>query len=194
MISQRDFPKPLSEVLATERRWHDRDTPSQQHGKAIRLTRRNPRVRRMLRYTPPMQWVFLVLALSAALVELHTGTFYLAGVALAGFITTLLGFWVRGDLLIFIFLLLCAALSAAVLLVRRRQAEGKTLPDFDVGQSVSVRTAPRHDNRLLVSYRGTNWEAVMDDGAVVAPGDTAIIAGKTDKTLHLVLPPKVAQT
>ena len=46
----------------------------------------------------------------------------------------------------------------------------------------------------MVSYRGTNWEAVMDDGAVLAPGDTAIIARKTDKLLHLVLPPKAAQT
>ncbi len=30
-----------------------------------------------------MQWVFLVLALGAALVELHTGTFYLAAAAAA---------------------------------------------------------------------------------------------------------------
>ena len=46
----------------------------------------------------------------------------------------------------------------------------------------------------MVSYRGANWEAVMDDGSVLAPGDTAIIKRKTDKLLHLALPPKVAQT
>lgn len=141
-----------------------------------------------------MQWVFLVLALWAALVELHTGTFYLAGVAVAALLTTLIGFWVRGDLLILVFVLLCVALLAAVLLVRRKRGRGKALPDFDIGQSVSVQTAPRPDHRLLVSYRGTNWEAVMDDGAAVAPGDTAIIMRKTDKLLHLALPPKVAQT
>jgi membrane protein implicated in regulation of membrane protease activity len=39
-----------------------------------------------------MQWVFLILALSAALAELHTGTFYLTGVAVAALLTTLLGF------------------------------------------------------------------------------------------------------
>jgi membrane protein implicated in regulation of membrane protease activity len=141
-----------------------------------------------------MQWVFLVLALLAALVELHTGTFYLAGVAAAALLTTVIGFWVRGDLLIIVFALLCATLLSAVLLFRRRRADTKALPDFDVGQSVSVQTAPRHNNRLLVLYRGTSWEAVMDDGAVVAPGDTPIIASRSDKLLHLVLPPKVAQT
>jgi membrane protein implicated in regulation of membrane protease activity len=141
-----------------------------------------------------MQWVFLVLALWAALVELHTGTFYLAGVAAAALLTTAIGVWVRGDLLIIVFVLLCAVLLAAVLLFRRKRADSKVLPDFDVGQSVSVQTATRPDNRLLVLYRGTNWEAVMDDGAVVAPGDTPIIAGRSDKLLHLVLPPKVAQT
>lgn len=141
-----------------------------------------------------MQWVFLVLALWAALVELHTGTFYLAGIAVAALLTALIGFWVRDDLLILVFVLLCMALLAAVLLVRRKRVTGKTLADFDIGQRVSVHTAPRPDHHMLVNYRGTQWEAVMDDGAAVAPGDIAIIAGKTDKLLHLVLPPKVAQT
>ncbi len=141
-----------------------------------------------------MQWAFLVLALLAALVELHTGTFYLAGVATAALLTTLVGFWVRGDLLILVFLLLCAVLTAGVTLARRRWAHGKALADFDIGQSVSISSVSPHGPRLIVNYRGTNWEAVMDDGAVLAPGDTAIIKRKTDKLLHLALPPKTAQT
>ncbi len=39
-----------------------------------------------------MQWVFLVLALLAALAELHIGTFYLAGVAVAALLASLTGF------------------------------------------------------------------------------------------------------
>jgi membrane protein implicated in regulation of membrane protease activity len=135
-----------------------------------------------------MQWVFLVLALSAALAELHTGTFYLAGIAGAALLTTLIGFWVRGDLLIFAFVVLCAILTAAVTLHRRRRARSKGLADFDIGQTVTVGDVPPHGNRLLVSYRGANWQAVMEDGSVPAPGSTAIVKRKTDKLLHLALP------
>ncbi len=137
-----------------------------------------------------MQWVFLVLAIWAALVELHTGTFYLAGVAAASLLTTFIGFWVRGDWLIFVFVALCALFTWAVVVLRRYRGRTKGLADFDVGQSVAVCSAPRPDGRLDVRYRGTTWEAVMDDGAVPAPGDSAVIARKTDKLLHLVLTPR----
>jgi len=141
-----------------------------------------------------MQWAFLILALLAALVELHTGTFYLAAVAAAALLTTLIGIWIQDDWLIIVFLLLCAALMAVVMLFRRKLARTKTLADFDIGQTVSVHSVSPQGNRLSVSYRGTNWDAVMDDGAVLAPGDTAIIKRKTDKLLHLVVPPKAART
>jgi membrane protein implicated in regulation of membrane protease activity len=141
-----------------------------------------------------MQWVFLVLAVWAALVELHTGTFYLAAVAAAALATAAAGFWVSGDLLIVVFVGLCAVLLGAVHLWRRSWVVHKTLADFDVGQSVSVRGVSQPGNRLMVSYRGANWDAVMDDGSAPAPGDTAVIASKTDKLLHLVLPAKPVQT
>ena len=141
-----------------------------------------------------MQWVFLVLAIWAALVELHTGTFYLAAVAAAALATAALGFWVSGDLLIVVFVLLCAVLLGAVHLWRRTWVVHKALADFDLGQSVSVRGVSQPGNRLMVSYRGAHWEAVMDDGSAPVPGDTAVIARKTDKLLHLVLPAKPAQT
>jgi membrane protein implicated in regulation of membrane protease activity len=135
-----------------------------------------------------MQWMFLVLALAAALAELHTGTFYLAGVGAAALLTALIGFWLRGDLLIFAFVALCAIITAAVALWRRHQARGKRLADFDIGQSVTISDVPSHGNCLTVRYRGVEWQAVMEDGTVPAAGSTAIIKRKTDKLLHLVLP------
>jgi membrane protein implicated in regulation of membrane protease activity len=141
-----------------------------------------------------MQWSFLVLAVLAALTELHTGTFYLAAVAAAALLTTVTGFWIHDDLLILVFLLLCAILLGVVALMRRVWAPSKTLADFDIGQSVTIRSVAQQGNRLVVSYRGANWEAVMDDGSVLAPGDLAVIMRKTDKLLHLALPPDAAPT
>ena len=140
-----------------------------------------------------MQWVFLVLALLAALAELHTGTFYLAGVAAAALLTALMGFWIRGDLLIFAFVALCAILTAAVMLSRRHQARTKSLADFDIGQTVTIRDVPAQGRCLTVSYRGVDWQAVMEDGSIPAPGSTAIIKRKTDKLLHLDLPVDTAE-
>ena len=146
-----------------------------------------------------MQWVFLVLAVLAALAELHTGTFYLAGVAAAAATTTLAGIWVQGDLLIVVFLLLCAIVTATVMLSRRTWIHGKALADFDIGERVTIssisqpgRSQPAQ--RVVVSYRGAEWQAVMDDGSIPVPGDIAIIRRKTDKLLHLGLSPEVART
>jgi membrane protein implicated in regulation of membrane protease activity len=141
-----------------------------------------------------MQWVFLVLAILAALSELHTGTFYLAGVSVAALLTTVIGFWLRGDWLIFVFVILCAGLMLAVMLLRRHQERSQNLADFDIGQTVTVRDVAPHGNHLTVGYRGTNWDAMMDDGAVLGPGDLAVITRKTDKLLHLVRAPETAQT
>lgn len=141
-----------------------------------------------------MQWVFLVLALLAALSELHTGTFYLAGVAAAALLTTLMGFFIPGDLLIFVFVVLCAILTAAVMLIRRHQERTKGLADFDIGQTVTITDVPPQGNCLTVSYRGVNWQAVMEDRTVPASGTTAIITRKTDQLLHLGLPADTART
>jgi membrane protein implicated in regulation of membrane protease activity len=134
-----------------------------------------------------MHWAFLVLAALAALAELHTGTFYLAAVALAAGLIAVAGFWIPDNLLIFVFLLLCALLVAAVALSRRSLVRGKGLEDLDVGQAVSISgVSPRG---LTVLYRGVEWHAVMEDGSIPAPGEIAIITRKTDKLLYLVLPP-----
>ena len=141
-----------------------------------------------------MQWAFLVLAVVAALIELHTGTFYLAAVAAAALLTTVIGFWIRDDLLILVFLLLCAILTGAVVVWRRTGTQSKTLADFDIGQRVTIRSVSQQGNRLVVSYRGANWDAVMDDGSARVPGDIAVIKRKTDMLLLLASPPEAART
>jgi membrane protein implicated in regulation of membrane protease activity len=124
---------------------------------------------------------------------LHTGTFYLAGVAAAALLTTLLGFWVHDEWLIVVFLLLSIVLITLVIVSRRRLPRGKALADFDIGQIVTVDSvAP--GNRVTVTYRGTRWQATMDGGAVPEPGDIAVITRKTDKLLHLALPSKGGKT
>jgi hypothetical protein len=36
------------------------------------------------------------------------------------------------------------------------------------------------------------WEAVMEDGSILQPNEIAIITRRTDKLLHLTLPPTSA--
>jgi membrane protein implicated in regulation of membrane protease activity len=139
-----------------------------------------------------MQWGFLVLALCAAVAELNTGTFYLAGVAVAALLTVGAGFWIRGDLLIFAFVGLCTIFAAAVSLFRRR-THGGGLADFDIGQTVTIRGASPQGDHLRVSYRGSDWEAVMEDGSVPMPGAAAVIVRRTDQLLHLAIQPKRPQ-
>lgn len=134
-----------------------------------------------------MQWGFLVLALFAAVAELNTGTFYLAGVAIAALLTVGAGFWIRGDLLIFAFVGLCAIFIVAVSLLRRRTRSGE-LADFDIGQTVTIRGASPQGDHFMVSYRGSDWEAVMEDGSLATPGAAAVIVRRTDKLLHLAAP------
>jgi membrane protein implicated in regulation of membrane protease activity len=133
-----------------------------------------------------MQWVFVVVGLLAALAEMHTGTFYLAGIAAAAIATAGLGFWVFGDGLVYVFVVLCAGVTGLVMLTRRRRMLGRDLADFDIGQTVSVLSISHPGNRLTVGYRGAQWDAVMADGSAAAPGDSAVIARRTDKLLHLV--------
>jgi hypothetical protein len=62
-----------------------------------------------MRYDIKVNWMFLVLALWVGLVELHTGTFYLAAVAAVALLTFVLGFFVPDEALLLIFLALCFA-------------------------------------------------------------------------------------
>lgn len=132
-----------------------------------------------------MQWVFLVLGLAAAIAELNSGTFYLAGVAVAAFLTSLSGFWIRAGWQPIAFLIFCIGLLPPVLLLRWQLSRGQTLPDPDLGQRVTVVSVSEESGRLVVSYRGSRWEAVLDWGKMPEPGQSATIIDKTDKLLHL---------
>jgi membrane protein implicated in regulation of membrane protease activity len=136
-----------------------------------------------------MHWAFLVLALLAALAELHTGTFYLAAVAVAAGLIAIAGFWISDSLMIFVFVLLCALLLGAVALSRRTWVRRSAVDDLDIGQAVSVCGVAPYGRHLIVRYRGVEWEAVMDDGSIPEPNAIAIITRKTDKLLHLKSPP-----
>jgi membrane protein implicated in regulation of membrane protease activity len=135
-----------------------------------------------------MQWIFLVLGLAAAVFELTSGTFYLAGVAAAAFLTALAGIWLAPGSLPIVFVVLSLAVLPAVLLLRRNLAGTRPLPDADIGQSVTVISVAAATGHLIVAYRGSRWEAVVDDGKLPAPGQSAIITARTDKLLHLALP------
>lgn len=135
--------------------------------------------------TLALQWVFLVLGLVAAIAELNSGTFYLAGVAVAALLTSLSGLWIRADWLPIVFLVFCIGLLPAVLLLRRRLSRGRTLPDPDVGQIVTVVSISEGSGRIVVSYRGSRWEGVLERGEMPLPGQSATITRKTDKLLHL---------
>ena len=132
-----------------------------------------------------MQWMFLVLGLVAAIAELNSATFYLAGVAAAALLTSLSGFWLRADWLPIAFFVFCVGLLPVVLLLRHRLPRGRTLPDPDVGQIVTVMSVSAESGRLVVSYRGSRWDAVLDRGKMPEAGQSATITRKTDKLLHL---------
>lgn len=135
-----------------------------------------------------MQWMFLVLGLVAAVFELATGTFYLAGLAAAALLTALAALWVAPGILPVAFVVLCVGVLPAVRLLRRRLARSRALPDADIGQRVTVVSVAAETRHLVVSYRGSRWDAVVDNGTLPAPGQSAVITAKTDKLLHLALP------
>ena len=146
-----------------------------------------------LAYATPMQWVFLILALWAALVELHTGTFYLAAVAAVAFVTFALGFVLPEEILLVTFL---GGLLAALVLIwitRRHAARRTGLRDFDLDQEVRVESLVAGTDRLIVTYRGTRWEAEMATGPALSPGATARIVGRRDHLLRVSPLPPVAQ-
>ncbi len=136
-----------------------------------------------------MQWVFLVLALSAALAELHTGTFYLAGVALVAFATFVTGFWLPDDPLIYIFAVGCVLAVVIVWLWRKTLPQDSGLADFDTGGEAMVAAISRDPTRLTVTYRGTRWDAVLESGPPPEIGSLLQITGKTGSVLHVAAPP-----
>ena len=135
-----------------------------------------------------IQWGFLILAVWAALTELNTGTFYLAAVAAVALLTVVLGFWVHPELLVFVFVAGCVGALVLVSTYRRRLPRGRGLPDLDAGQEVIVTAVDAGATRLVVTYRGARWDAVMDTGPPPAVGELARITRRTGNTLHPAAP------
>ena len=141
-----------------------------------------------------MQWAFLVLALWAALLELHTGTFYLAAIAAVALLTFALGFWVREEMLLMVFVAGCLGALGLIWIWRRSLPRGRGLPDLDAGQEAIVMAIAPENNRLVVTYRGTRWDAVMEHGPPPAVGTPVRITRKTGSLLHLAAPAGAAQS
>ena len=142
-----------------------------------------------------MLFVFLVIALVCAVLELFTGTFYLAVVAVAALLTAIGGLWLPPDFLHWLFFALCVVLLPVGMLLRHRLAANtRELADFDVGQAVTIVSGPGPDQHFLVTYRGSEWSAVVDEGPSPCPGSTAVILRKTDNLLHLRVTPQESPT
>ncbi len=135
-----------------------------------------------------MQLVFLGLALAAALVELSTGTFYLAAVALIALGTAALGFLLPDDDLILVFLGGSLIALALVRAWHRREARKPGLPDLDAGQFVTISAHGALPDHVVVTYRGTRWDGVMIDGAQPIIGNEAVIIRKLGSQLQLAAP------
>lgn len=138
-----------------------------------------------MQYAPDMQLIFLGLALAAALVELSTGTFYLAAVALIALITAALGFLLPDNDLILVFLVGSLIALALVRSWHRRQARKPGLPDLDAGQRVMIAGHGASADHVVVTYRGTRWDGVMLDGARPIIGSEAVIIRKLGSQLQL---------
>ena len=141
-----------------------------------------------MQYAWIMQLIFLGLALAAALVELSTGTFYLAAVALIALGTAALGFLLPDDDLILVFLGGSLIALALVRAWHRRQARKPGLPDLDAGQFVTISGHGASATHVVVTYRGTRWDGVMIDGAQPIIGSEAVIMRKSGSLLQLAAP------
>ncbi len=122
--------------------------------------------------SPTVLWLVAGLVLGAA--EILVGTFYLLVVAVSACLAALAsaaglsGAWQ--------FSIFAAAMIVGGLAVRRLKGretssdrEAQALQNADCGQRVIVR-AWQADGTALVSYRGAQWRARLEDGAAAAPG------------------------
>lgn len=133
-----------------------------------------------------LQWAFLALAIGAAIAELHFGTIYLAGLALAALLTVGAGF-VFGDTPdIVVFLAACAGVIVAVPAIRRRFG-GRRPADLDIGQTVVLIAPGRHPGEAIVDYRGARWEADIDPATPVRAGAPGRITARQGNRLAVAI-------
>lgn len=124
-----------------------------------------------------LQWAFLLLAIGAAIAEMHSVTIYLAGVALAALVATLAGFWIGGGTEVLVFAAAGVCVIVAVPPLRKRLSR-RVAPDLDAGQTVVFLEAGRRPGEAVVRYRGARWEADVDAAAPVVPGGPGVIIAR----------------
>lgn len=136
-----------------------------------------------------LQWVFLVLAIVAALAELHFGTIYLIGVVIAALIALVVGFGFGTEPDVIVFVVVCIALMPVAAVLKRR-FQNPVLADFDLGQTVTILGPGQSPGTVRVEYRGARWDAMIDPLAPdmpgsPAPGQAAMITGRDGNRLLL---------
>jgi len=118
-------------------------------------------------------WGFAAVLVGA---ELLTGTFYLAGLAVA-FVVGGVVAWAGGSFAMQLLIAGALAVAGTFTALRWRQRRGAVAPDesLDVGQTVRI-AAWKDDGTARVIYRGTQWDAELSTPAS-ARAETMFIVG-----------------
>ena len=136
-----------------------------------------------------MFWLIAAVLLFVA--EMFMGTFYLLVVS-ASFVSAGLAEWLLGTPTAVNVSIASLFSVIGIILVRRWQ---KSLPprareqhdnDLDIGQTVVLEHA-LPDGLWLVRYRGTQWQAQLEQHADAKSGAQAQITGKHGNVLHIHL-------
>jgi len=135
--------------------------------------------------------ILLVAGALVAVSEMHTLTIYLLAVAVACFAgagAAFLGFGLSWSLAVVGIVTLLGLPIAHWARGRMRNRASEQVSNDDVGRSVEV-LAQGHDF-LRVSYRGTAWQARMQDASATmpTPGQTLRIAAREGNVLVLATP------
>ncbi len=131
--------------------------------------------------------VFLGAGIIFAIMEMHTLTFYLAGLSFAALLTALVAWiypleWWQASLVFAV-----AAIVALPLLHRLRLhmqgSKEDPIGDMDKGGIVTIVEA--HGGRLKVKYRDSLWEAVWEGAGHPHVGQHAEVAAREGSRLRI---------
>ena len=131
--------------------------------------------------------VFLAAGILFALVEMHTLTFYLAGLSFAALLTALVAWvhpleWWQASVVFAVAALVSLPLMHKLRL-RMQGSREDPLADMDKGGIVTIVEA--HGGRLKVSYRDSLWEAVWEGGGHPHVGQRAEVVAREGSRLRI---------
>ena len=133
-----------------------------------------------------MYW--LIAAVILVVLEMFVGTFYLLVIA-AALASVGLTEWLFATGMEFNLALLGVLCLGGIFLARRYQKRRASdhvqvnLP-LDINQAVKIEQH-LHDNVYQVHYRGTVWQAQLQDTQNINIGQTAYISGRQGNVLHI---------